>query len=111
MDLNVTEVALKELCVIIEQQNFSPESIYARLAVQGGGCSGFQYRFHLDENYNEKTDLLVEKEGVKFVIDKRSAMYLDGTTVDFLEQLDKRGFKFTNPAVKTTCGCGSSFSM
>lgn len=111
MNLNVTEVALKELRVIYADQNFNPETTYARLAVQGGGCSGFQYKFHLDENYNEKQDIIVEVGGIKFVTDKRSAMYLDGTTVDFLEQLDKRGFKFTNPAVKSTCGCGSSFSM
>ncbi len=111
MDLKVTEKAIAELRHILADQNFSLETTYARLAVQGGGCSGFQHRFLIDENYNEKTDIVVEFDGVKFVIDRRSALYLEGTTVDFHDDLNKRGFKFTNPAVKTTCGCGSSFSL
>lgn len=111
MNLTVTDKALSELRVILKDQNFDPATTYARLAVQGGGCSGFQHRFFFDENLNEKQDIVVEIGGIKFVADRRSALYLDGTTVDFLEQLDKRGFKFTNPAVKSTCGCGSSFSM
>ena len=111
MNLTVTEKALHELRVILKEQNFNPENTYARLSVIGGGCSGFQHKFFFDENVNEKTDIVVEVDGMKSVTDKRSALYLDGTTVDFLDQLDRRGFKFTNPAVKTTCGCGSSFSM
>jgi iron-sulfur cluster assembly accessory protein len=111
MNLTVTEKALKELRVIFADQNFDIQNTYARLAVHGGGCSGFQHKFFLDENYDEKQDIVVEIEGVKFVTDRRSALYLDGTTVDFLEQLDKRGFKFSNPSVKSTCGCGSSFSL
>lgn len=111
MDLKVTEKALKELRYIMQDQNFDPAVTYARLAVLGGGCSGFQHKFHLDENFNEKHDIMIEIEGLKFVTDKRSALYLDGTTVDFLEDLNKRGFKMSNPNVKSTCGCGSSFSM
>jgi iron-sulfur cluster assembly protein len=106
----LTDLAVKEIKHIIQDQNFGPV-VYVRIAVRGGGCSGFTHLFTLDENYNEKNDVLYHQDGLTIVIDKRSAMYLDGTTVDFLEQLDKRGFKFTNPAVKTTCGCGSSFSM
>ena len=111
MNLVVTEKALHELRHIFQEQNLSLETTYARLAVHGGGCSGFQYRFMIDENYDEKIDIIVDVEGVKFVTDKRSAMYLEGTEVDFHEDLNKRGFKFSNPSVKTTCGCGSSFSL
>jgi iron-sulfur cluster assembly protein len=111
MNLIVTEKALKELRHIMADQNFDANVTYARLTILGGGCSGFQHKFHLDENFNEKTDILVEIDGLKFVTDKRSALYLDGTTVDFLEDLNKRGFKMSNPSIKSTCGCGSSFSM
>ena len=111
MDIKVTEKALSELRHIFNDQNMDLKTTYARLSVQGGGCSGFQNRFCIDENYDDKKDLLIEFDGVQFVIDKRSALYLEGTTVDFLEDLNKRGFKFSNPSVKATCGCGSSFSM
>ncbi len=111
MNIKATEKALSELRYIFQDQNFSLENTYARLAVQGGGCSGFQHKFFIDENYNEKTDIIIEIDGVKFVTDKRSALYLDGTTIDFSEDLNKRGFKFSNPSIKATCGCGSSFSL
>lgn len=111
MNLNVTDRAKNELRTIFADQNMPPETTYARLAVQGGGCSGFQHRFMIDENYNEKLDIIVEFDGIKFVVDRRSALYLEGTTVDFHDDLNKRGFKFTNPSIKTTCGCGSSFNL
>lgn len=87
------------------------ESLYLRLTVRGGGCSGFQNKLDLDPTYNEKTDHLFEIHGVNVVIDKRSMLYLVGATVDFVDDLNKRGFSITNPQAKGTCGCGSSFSM
>jgi len=111
MNLTVTEKALKELRHIIADQNFDPATIYVRAGVLGGGRIGKQKKFHLDENFNEKLDILTEIDGLKFVTDKRSALYLEGTTIDFQDDLNKRGFKFNNPSVKSTCGCGSSFSM
>ena len=87
------------------------QTLYLRLRVQGGGCSGFQNKLDLDPTYNEKLDHLFEINGVQVVIDKRSMLYLTGATVDFHDDLNKRGFSISNPNAKTTCGCGSSFSM
>ena len=87
------------------------QTLYLRLRVQGGGCSGFQNKLDLDPTYNEKLDHLFEINGVQVVIDKRSMLYLTGATVDFHDDLNKRGFSVTNPQAKGTCGCGSSFAM
>ena len=87
------------------------EDLYLRLRVQGGGCSGLQNKLDLDPTFNEKTDNLFEQQGIKIVIDKRSMLYLVGATVDFHDDLNKRGFSVKIAAAKSTCGCGSSFSM
>jgi len=87
------------------------DTLYLRLRVQGGGCSGFQNKLDLDPTYNDKIDHLFEIHGVGVVVDKRSLLYLDGATVDFHDDLNKRGFTVTNPQAKGSCGCGSSFSM
>ena len=87
------------------------EKLYLRLRVVGGGCSGFQHKLDLDPTINEKLDDLFDIEGVPVVIDKRSMLYLGGVTVDFHDDLNKRGFSITNATAKSTCGCGSSFSM
>jgi iron-sulfur cluster assembly protein len=80
-----------------------------RVGVAGGGCSGFSYALGFDQSFDEKADAKYDCHGVTMVVDKKSALYLDGTTVDFYEGLDKRGFTFTNPNATKTCGCGSSF--
>ncbi len=85
--------------------------LYLRVRVQGGGCSGFQNKLDLDHNYNEKTDHLFEMHGVAVVVDKRSLLYLEGAVIDFHDDLNKRGFTVSNPNAKSTCGCGSSYSM
>jgi len=110
MKITLTEKAVKEIKHIIADQGM-PETVYVRAAVKGGGCSGFQSLFTLDETYNDKTDILVEQDGLKIVVDKRSALYLEGTTIDFLDEMNKRGFKFDVPGATGKCGCGSSFSM
>ena len=85
--------------------------LYLRVRVQGGGCSGFQNKLDLDPKFDEKTDHKFEFHGIEVVIDKRSMLYLGGAVVDFHDDLNKRGFSISNPNAKTTCGCGSSFSM
>jgi iron-sulfur cluster assembly protein len=105
----LSEGAVREIKRIIEEQKLDP--VYVRVGVKGGGCSGFQYAFNLDEVYNEDKDVIEEQDGLKMVIDKRSMLYLSGTTVNFHEGLDKRGFVFDNPQATTKCGCGSSFNM
>jgi len=80
-----------------------------RLRVVGGGCAGFSYDLYFDEPI--EVDRQFEIQGVKVVVDEMSLMYLVGTEIDYVEGLQGAGFKFNNPNVKTTCGCGSSFSV
>src|SRR5436190_19332888 len=80
-----------------------------RLRVVGGGCAGFSYDLYFDEAV--EVDRQFEIQGVKVVVDEMSLMYLVGTEIDYVEGLQGAGFKFNNPNVKSTCGCGSSFSV
>jgi iron-sulfur cluster assembly accessory protein len=114
MSITLTEKAAGEVKRIIAEQQQSgtgPEKIYLRMRVVGGGCSGFQHKLDLDPQINEKLDEVSEIHGVPVAIDKRSLMYLDNVTVDFHDDLNRRGFSISNPGAKSTCGCGSSFSM
>ena len=80
-----------------------------RLKVMGGGCSGFSYDLFFDQP--QDTDQIFESQGIRMVCDQMSLMYLAGTEIDYVESVQGSGFKFTNPNVKSTCGCGSSFSV
>lgn len=109
MSVKITESAAREFKkVIVEQQ--MPDTIALRVGVKGGGCSGFEYQLEFDNKVSEDADLLVEMHGVRVAVNKKSALYLDGTEIDFHESLDKRGFVFNNPNATKSCGCGSSFS-
>jgi len=112
----VTEKAASEVRRHIADMQASGQieaggKLYLRVRVQGGGCSGFQNKLDLDAKYDEKTDHKLEVNGIEVVIDKRSMLYLSGAVVDFHDDLNKRGFTITNPNAKSTCGCGSSYSM
>ena len=109
-NVTITPRASEEVRRIMGDQGVN-DKLYLRLRVVGGGCSGFQHKLDLDPTINEKLDDLFDIEGVPVVIDKRSMLYLGGVTVDFHDDLNKRGFSVSNPSAKTTCGCGSSFSM
>jgi iron-sulfur cluster assembly protein len=111
--INLTEKAAAEVRRIIAEQQAqgATEKLYLRMRVVGGGCSGFQHKLDLDPQISEKLDVVFTLHGVDVVIDKRSLLYLDGVTVDYHNDLNKRGFSVTNPHAKSTCGCGSSFSM
>ena len=114
--LNVTEKAAAEvrrhIAAMVEQKEIEPDGkLYLRVRVQGGGCSGFQNKLDLDPKFDEKTDHKFEFHGVEVVVDKRSMLYLQGAVVDFHDDLNKRGFTISNPNAKSTCGCGSSYSM
>lgn len=80
-----------------------------RLAVKGGGCSGLSY--HLEYDQPKERDHQIEQGGIRVLIDRKSAIYLKGMTVDFHDGLNGRGFKFINPNATNTCGCGESFSV
>ena len=85
-------------------------NLMLRLAVSGGGCSGFQYNIELDDQASEE-DVVSEQHGVKLVVDQTSMEVLNGTEVDFVEDLMGASFQFRNPQATSTCGCGSSFSV
>ena len=108
MAINLTEKAAKEVKRIMEEQKLGDDTVL-RVGVAGGGCSGFSYSLGFDRAFDEKIDSKYEYHGVRMVVDKKSALYLDGTTVDFYDGLERRGFTFDNPNAVKTCGCGSSF--
>jgi iron-sulfur cluster insertion protein len=82
-----------------------------RVRVIGGGCSGFTYDLFFDDEFNDEIDERVESQGIPLFVDMMSLTYLEGTEVDYVEGLYGAGFKFINPTAKSTCGCGSSFSV
>lgn len=108
MNITITEAAAIKIAEIIAEEN-NP-AIQLRMFVQGGGCSGFSYGFGLDEEKNDDDwEITAGKTSVR--VDAMSAQYLEGVTVDYVEDLTGASFKVSNPAASTTCGCGSSFSM
>lgn len=111
MPIDVTEKAIKEVKRIMEEQKIDPDKSALRLRVVGGGCSGFMTKLDIDESFDEKKDDLSVVDGVRVAVDKRSALYLEGATVDFSDDLNTRGFIVSNPNATGKCGCGSSWSM
>ena len=105
--VQLTETAVNKVREILDTQEPKPAGL--RIAVVGGGCSGFSYSMAF-ENSPGLLDKTYNFEGLKVFIDQASLLYLDGAQVDFVESLEGSGFKFNNPNVKSTCGCGSSFS-
>ena len=109
MPITLTKKAEEKVKEILQEQ---PEPYSGlRIQVVGGGCSGFQYRMGFDKNFSDQTDTVFEFEGLKVFIDKSSLLYMDGAEVDYVEGLHGAGFKFNNPNVTGSCGCGSSFSV
>ena len=106
--LNLTATAVSKVKEIMGQQNPVPAGL--RIGVVGGGCSGFSYSMSF-ENAPGVMDKVYTFEGLKVFVDATSAMYLNGCNVDYVETLEAAGFKFDNPNVKSTCGCGSSFNV
>ncbi|MDP6538088.1 MAG: iron-sulfur cluster assembly accessory protein [Planctomycetota bacterium] len=107
--ISLTSRAVTEVRRIIAEQEL-PENTGLRVGVKGGGCSGFSYTLGFDDNVNE-TDQIQEVDGVRVICDPKSFLYLNGTQIDFEDNLMGRGFKFGNPNANKTCGCGESFSI
>ena len=105
--VQLTETAVSKVREILEAQEPKPAGL--RIPVVGGGCSGFSYSMAF-ENTPGMLDKTYNFDGLKVFIDQASLLYLDGAEVDYVETLEGSGFKFGNPNVKSTCGCGSSFS-
>lgn len=106
--IQLTPVAVGKVQEILDMQEPKPAGL--RIAVVGGGCSGFSYSMAF-ETTPGMLDKVYSYEGLKVFVDQASLLYLDGVEVDYVETLEGSGFKFNNPNVKNTCGCGSSFSV
>ena len=106
--VTLTEAAASKVRELIQRDNRPGFGL--RVKVVGGGCSGLQYQLMFDDQVSE-LDQEEESNGVKVMIDSKSAVYLVGTTVDYVDQLDKSGFKIENPNASNTCGCGESFGV
>jgi iron-sulfur cluster assembly accessory protein len=105
--IKLTETAAAEAKKFLEDT----EEKYLRVGVKGGGCSGFEYSLTVGHEYDDQKDTLSNQHGVDVVVDKKSALYLEGTTLDYYSDISKRGFKFDNPNATKSCGCGSSFQV
>lgn len=106
-DISITERAAQRVAAIAER---SGKAAILRLAVDGGGCAGFTYRFELADRAEEE-DAVAEQDGVRLVVDPVSLDLLRGSAVDFVEDLGGAAFRVTNPNAQSGCGCGSSFSV
>ena len=108
--VRLTERAAKEVHEVMRDNGMSPDHTWLRVGAKGGGCSGLTYVLDFDQKGPTEFDVASEMHGVKLVIDKKSDLFIGGTTVDFDDSLLNRGFKFQNPLAVNTCGCGTSFS-
>jgi iron-sulfur cluster assembly protein len=105
--IKVTPVAAQKVCALLKKQG-RPTGVL-RVAVIGGGCSGLQYKMDLQDQPANR-DILVESAGVKVVVDPKSALYVTGSELDFVDALQDGGFKVKNPNAAASCSCGESFS-
>jgi iron-sulfur cluster assembly protein len=107
--ISVTDKAKEQLQTLRTKEGYD-ECHNVRVAVKGGGCSGLMYDLVFDSE-TQDSDEIFEDKGVKILIDKRSMLYLLGTTLDFSDGLNGKGFQFINPNASRTCGCGESFAV
>lgn len=108
--LTMTESAAREVQKYKDSVQASPET-FLRVKITAGGCSGHSYALTLDEKYDDKSDSRYDFHGQSLVVDKKSELYLEEATLNFVENLDQRGFHLDIPMAKKTCGCGSSFQI
>ena len=104
----VTDKAKQQAIKLMEEDG--KDNLFIRVGVEGGGCSGLMYQLNFD-NEEKESDRSFENNDVKIVVDKKSFLYLIGTTLDFSGGLNGKGFVFKNPNADRTCGCGESFSI
>jgi iron-sulfur cluster assembly protein len=109
MMISVTDKA-KEKLMALKIEEGSSQDANVRVSVKGGGCSGLMYDLSFDAEVRD-TDEIFEDKGVKVLVDKKSLLYLLGTTLDFSDGLNGKGFQFINPNASRTCGCGESFAV
>ena len=103
----LTERAARRISEIMARE---PEGSMLRISVNGGGCSGFAYAFDVDRT-RQDDDTVVERDGVSVLVDQISLQYMDGSVIDFVDDLIGQSFKIENPHAVASCGCGTSFSL
>lgn len=107
--IHVTEKAAKKIHELLVKEGVPAESGGLRVGVQGGGCSGLSYAMRLETQARDR-DKVFEENGARVFVDPKSLLYLNGTTLDYVEELIRQGFVFQNPHAARSCGCGSSFT-
>jgi|TARA_R110000796_G_scaffold8846_4_gene30084 iron-sulfur cluster assembly protein len=108
--VNVSDTAANQLQSIFLEENKVPKDNYVRVGVKSGGCSGLSYILDFDDKSSEG-DKVVESNGINLLIDKKSLLYLIGTTLEYSSGLNGKGFHWSNPNASRSCGCGESFSL
>jgi iron-sulfur cluster assembly protein len=108
--IKVSDSAAKEISSIIKEQDLPADKTRLRVGVKGGGCSGFSYVLDLVEEEPGEADEEFHSNGIRVLVDSRSALYLNGVEIDFKDEVMGRGFVFKNPNATSSCGCGHSFS-
>jgi iron-sulfur cluster assembly accessory protein len=107
MNVQVTDAAAKRIAAIVAKE---PGKTALRVSVEGGGCSGFSYRFDLTDSRNAD-DVAIEQDGATVLIDDLSLVYMGGSVIDFVDDLMGQSFQIKNPNAVASCGCGTSFSV
>ncbi len=108
--IQVSDSAKTKVISLMGEDGTTIEESFVRVGVESGGCSGLSYKLSFDRNRNEE-DKLFEDNGVKILVDKKSFLYLIGTTLEYSGGLNGKGFVFNNPNAQRTCGCGESFAV
>ena len=108
--IKVSESAKQKVSVLMQEEGFDPINDFVRVGVKSGGCSGLSYELNFDGVIGEN-DKVFEQNSVKIAVDKKSFLYLVGTTLEYSGGLNGKGFVFNNPNANRTCGCGESFSL
>ncbi|HLU81340.1 MAG TPA: iron-sulfur cluster assembly accessory protein [Flavobacteriaceae bacterium] len=108
--IKVSETARNRISLLMNEEGFDPAHDFVRVGVKSGGCSGLSYELNFDKTQNED-DKLFEDNNIKIVVNKKSFLYLVGTTLEYSGGLNGKGFVFRNPNAQRTCGCGESFSL
>ncbi|MFQ3182175.1 MAG: iron-sulfur cluster assembly protein [Polaribacter sp.] len=108
--IKVSDTAKKKVVELMTDDGFNAITDYVRVGVKSGGCSGLSYDLTFD-NRKEDSDKVFEENNVKIIVDKKSFLYLVGTTLEYSGGLNGKGFVFNNPNANRTCGCGESFSL
>ncbi len=108
--IKVSETAKKKVVELMQDDGYNASTDFVRVGVKSGGCSGLSYDLHFDKQQQDE-DKLFEDNGVKIIVDKKSFLYLIGTTLEYSGGLNGTGFVFNNPNANRTCGCGESFSL